>query len=403
MSLFVSLRARAFALLWTGQTISRLGDSLYRIALSWWVLEKTGSATAMGTVLVVSSLPMLLFLLVGGVVVDRLPRFRVLFASDVLNGCVVAVVSVLAATRALEIWHVYVAGAIFGLSDAFFYPAYSASVPQIVPPESLPSANSLTGLSFQITGIVGPAVGATLVALGGTPAAFGLDSLSFFISAAFLAPLIRIALPRTSAQAAPGPVRDLRDGLAEVGSRTWLWLSIAFFGLVNIFDAGPRNVALPFLVHDHLGLEVGALGAVTSAIAVGSVAAAIFLGRYPRLRRRGLLLYGSEIVMGLMLVLFGLMPSLPGLMAAAFIFGVGISIGNLVWTNTLQEMVPQERLGRVSSIDALGSFVFLPVGFAFAGILVDRIGSANVFLLGGAVVVLLAGAMLFVPAIQRLD
>ena len=403
MSLFISLRTRAFALLWTGQTISRLGDSLYRIALSWWVLEKTGSATAMGTVLVVSSLPMLLFLLVGGVVVDRLPRFRVLFASDVLNGCVVAVVSVLAATRALEIWHVYVAGAIFGLSDAFFYPAYSASVPQIVPPESLPSANSLTGLSFQITGIVGPAVGATLVALGGTPAAFGLDSLSFFISAAFLAPLIRIALPRTSAQAAPGPVRDLRDGLAEVGSRTWLWLSIAFFGLVNIFDAGPRNVALPFLVHDHLGLEVGALGAVTSAIAVGSVAAAIFLGRYPRLRRRGLLLYGSEIVMGLMLVLFGLMPSLPGLMAAAFIFGVGISIGNLVWTNTLQEIVPQERLGRVSSIDALGSFVFLPVGFAFAGILADRIGSANVFLLGGAVVVLLAGAMLFVPAIQRLD
>ena len=403
MSLFISLRTRAFALLWTGQTISRLGDSLYRIALSWWVLEKTGSATAMGTVLVVSSLPMLLFLLVGGVVVDRLPRFRVLFASDVLNGCVVAVVSVLAATRALEIWHVYVAGAIFGLSDAFFYPAYSASVPQIVPPESLPSANSLTGLSFQITGIVGPAVGATLVALGGTPAAFGLDSLSFFISAAFLSPLIRIALPRTTPQATPGPLRDLRDGLAEVGSRTWLWLSIAFFGLVNIFDAGPRNVALPFLVHDHLGLEVGALGAVTSAIAVGSVAAAIFLGRYPRLRRRGLLLYGSEIVMGLMLVLFGLMPSLPGLIAAAFIFGVGISIGNLVWTNTLQEMVPQERLGRVSSIDALGSFVFLPVGFAFAGILVDRIGSANVFLLGGAVVVLLAGAMLFVPAIQRLD
>jgi len=403
VSLFVSLRTRAFALLWTGQTISRLGDSLYRIALSWWVLEKTGSATAMGTVLVVSSLPMLLFLLVGGVVVDRLPRFRVLFASDVLNGCVVAVVSVLAATGALEIWHVYVAGAIFGLSDAFFYPAYAASVPQIVPPESLPSANSLTGLSFQITGIVGPAVGATLVALGGTPAAFGLDSLSFFISAAFLAPLIRIALPRTSAQAAPGPLRDLRDGLAEVGSRTWLWLSIAFFGLVNIFDAGPRNVALPFLVHDHLGLEVGALGAVTSAIAVGSVAAAIFLGRYHRLRRRGLLLYGSEIVMGLMLVLFGLMPSLPGLMAAAFIFGVGISIGGLVWTNTLQEMVPQERLGRVSSIDALGSFVFLPVGFAFAGILADRIGSANVFLLGGTVVALLAGAMLFVPSIQRLD
>jgi len=403
MSLFISLRTRPFALLWTGQTISRLGDSLYRIALAWWVLEKTGSATAMSTVLVVSSLPMVLFLLVGGVVVDRLPRFRVLFASDMLNGVVVAVVAILAGTGRLEIWQVYIAGAAFGLAEAFFYPAYSASIPQIVPPESLPSANSLTGLSYQITGIVGPAVGAALVALGGTPAAFGLDSLSFFISAAFLAPLIRIALPRTSAQAASGPLRDLREGLAEVVARSWLWLSIAFFGLVNVFDAGPRNVALPFLVHDHLGLEVGALGAVTSAIAVGSVVAAIFLGRYHRLRRRGLLLYASEIVMGLMLVLFGLMPSLPGLMTAAFIFGLGISTGGLVWTNTLQEMVPQEKLGRVVSIDALGSFVFLPVGFAFAGILADRIGPANVFLLGGSVVALLAGAMLFVPSIRRLD
>ena len=106
MSLFLSLRTRAFALLWIGQTISRLGDSLYRIALAWWVLEKTGSATAMGTVLVISSLPMVLFLLVGGVVVDRLPRFRVLFAADVLNGAVVAVVFLLAATGTLEVWHV---------------------------------------------------------------------------------------------------------------------------------------------------------------------------------------------------------------------------------------------------------------------------------------------------------
>lgn len=403
MSLFVSLRTRAFALLWTGQTISRLGDSLYRIALSWWVLEKTGSATAMGTVLVVSSLPMLLFLLVGGVVVDRLPRFRVLFASDALNGCVVAVVSVLAATGALEIWHVYVAGAIFGLSDAFFYPAYAASVPQIVPPESLPSANSLSGLSFQITGVFGPAVGAALVALGGTPAAFGLDSLSFFASAACMAPLLHIALPRTDDLSTRSPLHDLQDGLKGVVAHTWLWLSIAFFGLVNVFDAGPRNVALPFLIHDHLGLDVGSLGAATSSIAVGSVVAAVFLGRYPRLRHRGLMLYGSEAVMGLMLVLFGRVPSLPSLMAAAFVYGVGISIGNLVWTNTLQEMVPQERLGRVSSIDALGSFVFLPVGFAFAGILSDRLGPANVFILGGSAVALLALGMLLMPSIRRLD
>jgi MFS family permease len=367
------------------------------------VLEETGSATAMSTVLVVSFLPMVLFLLVGGVVVDRLPRFRVLFASDVLNGLVVGAVALLAATGRLEVWHVYIAGALFGLAEAFFYPAYAASVPQVVPPEALPSANALTGLSYQITGVVGPAIGAAMVAVGGTPSAFGLDSLSFFVSAAFLAPLLRIALPRTAEMSSRSAVRDLRDGLAEVAGRTWLWLSIAFFGLVNVVDAGPRNVALPFLIHDHLGLEVGGLGAVSSSIAIGSVVSAVFLGRYHRLRRRGLLLYGCEIVMGLMLILFGRLPSLTGLMAAAFVFGICVSIGSLAWTNSLQEMVPHERLGRVSSIDALGSFIFLPLGFAFAGILTERIGPANVFVLGGSLVVLLAAGMLLVPSIRRLD
>ena len=403
MTFLRALRHRPFALLWTGQTISRLGDSLYRIALAWWVLEETGSATAMSTVLVVSFLPMVLFLLVGGVVVDRLPRFRVLFASDILNGLVVGAVALLAATGRLEVWHVYIAGALFGLAEAFFYPAYAASVPQVVPPEALPSANSLTGLSWQITGVVGPAIGAAMVALGGTSAAFGLDSLSFFLSAAFMAPLLRIALPRTADFSSRSPLGDLRDGLAEVTARTWLWLSIAFFGLVNVLDAGPRNVSLPFLIHDDLGLDVGALGAVTSSIAVGSVLAAVFLGRYHRLRRRGPLLYGCEIVMGSALVAIGLLPSLPGVMAAAFVFGLGVSIGSMVWVNSLQEMVPQERLGRVTSIDMLGSFIFLPLGFAFAGILTERIGPANVFVLGGSLVVLLAVGMLLVPSIRRLD
>ena len=398
-----ALRHRPFALLWTGQTISRLGDSLYRIALSWWVLEKTGSAAAMGTVLVVSSIPMVVFLLVGGVVVDRLPRFRVLFTADIVNGLVVAVVTLLAWTEALEVWHVYIAGAVFGLAEAFFFPAYSASIPQVVPPESLPSANSLSSLSWQITGVVGPGLGAALVAVGGTPAAFGLDSLTFLISALCVVPLLGVRLSRPADAVPTTPLADLRDGLATVFARTWLWLSIAFFGFVNLLDAGPRNVALPFLIHDQLGLEVEALGGVTMALSIGSVAAAVVLGRQTRLRRRGVLLYVGEIVMGTMLVVFGLAGNIVGVILAAFIYGIGISTVNLTWTNTLQEMVPQEKLGRVTSVDAVGSFVLLPVGFALAGVLTEAIGAANVFLLGGSIAALLGGLMLLVPSIRRLD
>jgi len=142
MNVLRSLKHRPFALLWTGQTTSRLGDSLYRIALAWWVLEKTGSAVAMGTVLIFSQIPLLLFLLIGGVVVDRLPRIRIMFVSDVLSGLVIAFVAVFAWFDLLQIWHIYIASMIFGFVEAFFFPAYQAVIPQITPPELLISANS---------------------------------------------------------------------------------------------------------------------------------------------------------------------------------------------------------------------------------------------------------------------
>lgn len=210
-------------------------------------------------------------------------------------------------------------------------------------------------------------------------------------------------MPRAADAPPSNALHDLRAGLELVGSRTWLWLSIAFFGAANLLDAGPRHVALPFLIHDRLGLNVSALGAVSSAIAVGSVAAAVFIGRFRRLRHRGWMRYGAEIVMGSMLIVWGLSTSLPPVLAAAFIFGIAISTGGLMWTNSVQEMVPADSLGRVTSIDALGSFVLLPLGFAVAGVLSDRLGPSNVFLLGGSLVVVISLLILLVPSIRYLD
>ena len=402
MTFLRAFRIRHFAFLWAGQTVSRLGDSLYRIALSWWVLEKTGSAAAMGAVAVFTLVPMLLFLLVGGVAVDRLPRFRIMLASDAINTCVVGLIAVLAQLGLLEVWHIYAASVVFGLAEAFFYPAYSASVPQIVPAEALPSANALTSLSWQMSGVVGPSLGAILVALGGTAAAFGLDSLSFLVSALCLVPLRRVMLP-TSAERRGSPVADMREGLATVLASPWLWISILVFGFINVTDAGPRNIALPFLIHDHLGLGVEALGLVASAFSIGSIAGAVAIGRLRRIRRRGPLAYGAIALGGLMIACYGLAPSLAFLAGCAFVYGLCFSAVGLVWTNTLQEMVPPDKLGRVSSIDALGSFVLMPAGFAAAGWLTDSIGPVRVFLLGGVTTIALALLGLLHRGVRSLD
>ena len=155
MSLWRSLLIRNFALLWSGQTISRVGDQLNRIALAWWILEKTGSAAAMSTVLIFSSVPMILFALIGGVAVDRFHRPRVMFLSDALRGIVVAVIAWLIWQNTLSLEMLLAFSAIFGIVDAFFQPAFTAAVPAIVPLTERPSANSLTTLSAEFAGIAG--------------------------------------------------------------------------------------------------------------------------------------------------------------------------------------------------------------------------------------------------------
>jgi DHA3 family tetracycline resistance protein-like MFS transporter len=419
MNVLRSLKHRPFALLWTGQTTSRLGDSLYRIALSWWVLEETGSAVAMGTVLIFSQIPLLLFLLIGGVVVDRLPRIRIMFASDLLSGLVIAFVALFSWFHLLEIWHIYIASILFGFVEAFFFPAYQAVIPQITPAELLTSANSLNGLSQRVTGIVGPALGAALVAAGGTALTFALDALSFFISAICVLPLFQSNLgahPGEIDRAGAGPsaetsvkaalkqgFADLLEGFRLVIRIPWIWITILLFGFINITEAGPRAVALPFLIREDLGADVELLGWLGSAASLGFVVGMIWLGQYARLPRRGLLAYLSILVSGACLLPFAFKLPVPVLVTSMFISGMSTSAFALIWTHTLQEMVPGELLGRVYSIDALGSFVLLPIGFALSGWGTDLLGAPTVFLIGGLGTILLVLLGLSHPAIRNLD
>lgn len=404
MSLLRALRRRNFALLWFGQTLSRLGDFVYQIALAWWVLQKTGSAETMSLVLIFGITPSVVFALIGGVAVDRFSRVGLMLASDAARGLVVAAVAALAFANRLEVWHVFVASLIFGFVEAFFQPAYAALTPQIVPAEDLPSANSLTSISNNLGRIGGPAVGAAIVAWAGSAAAFALNGLSFFISAAFLLPLAFAAIPR--------PVRnkheshwlaDLREGLATVRASPVLWIGIGIYALVNITLAGPYSVAMPFLVKDNLRADVDTLGLLYAVFPIGYVIGGVWLGRRQKIRRRGWRLYAALAVAAIMLGLFGFLPPLPVLIVAALINGFALEVDHLVWTNVLQETVPNEQLGRVTSIDAMGSFGLLPIGFALAGLATKLLGAPLVFILGGGLTALLALAALAHPAIRRLD
>lgn len=202
------LAERDFRLLWAGQTVSLVGDGITTIALAWQTFELTRSPVSLSLVLLARSVPMLVFLLIGGAVSDRLPRRAVMLASDVVRGVTVGVIAVLSGSGVLEVWHLVVLAAVFGAADAFFQPAYSAIFPDLLPKSLLLQANSLTSATRPLTlFLAGPALGGLLVGALGSAAAFGVDATTFVVSAACL-----IAM-----RSRPGPGSSDRTILSEIG------------------------------------------------------------------------------------------------------------------------------------------------------------------------------------------
>jgi DHA3 family tetracycline resistance protein-like MFS transporter len=407
MTLFKSLTVRPFALLWSGQQLSALGDSIYRVALAWWVLEKTGSAKAMSTIFIFASTPMIVFLLVGGVAVDRHSRARVMFLSDTLRGLLIGIVALLAFAHHLDIWHIYIVSLLFGIVGAFFGPAYRAIVPEIVPRELLPSANGLTTMSIQLAEIAGPALGALVVSTSGSPTAFTLDCLSFVISALCVAPLVRLALAGSASKERKSLLHDFREGVEVVRKTSWLSITIVIASLGNITFSAPLAIALPFLVKDHLHGGVGSLGLIYSTISAGSIAGTIlgtvWLERTSGLRARGLFAYGLWIVGGLLIVVFGLPVTIYAVAPAAFLIGAAFIVPNLIFMTTLQELIPGKVLGRVMSIVTVGSVALIPVGSGLVGWATDHVGAPTIFILSGVLTALLAALALMHPVIRNLD
>lgn len=423
-----ALRWRPYALLWSGQTVSALGDGAFFTAMPWTVLLLTHSATAMGLVAIAEMLPRVAFLLVGGVTADRLPRRLILLWSDAGRGIAVFAVAALAWIGTLQLWHIIALGLLFGLADGFFMPAYNAIPPQLVPEEDLPSANSLTSLGRQMSVLVGPALGAFFIAVTGVRGAFLFDGLTFVFSAGCLLAMGTLpkpgAVPVVASVAAPaerslmeaaerkgesdgeGFIAQAREGFRYILSSTWLWVTILLAAIGNMCWTGTLSVAAPKLISDFYHSGVWLLGALQIATAVGSIAATLVVGNLRHLRWRGPTAYLGILVSSLALASLGLPLPLPPVVQVAVggaLIGVGLGIFEPIWLTTLQQLVPAEKLGRVSSVDWLGSLVMSPLGMGLAGVLTDRVGAGMVFFAAGLLNTALALIGLSVRGIRELD
>ena len=367
---FALLKLRDYRNVFIAQSISVFGDGITPIALTFAVLDLTGSGTDLGLVLAAQSLPLAALALVGGVWADRLPRAALMVASDLIRAAVQAIAAVLLLTGTAHIWQLAVLAALHGAAEAFFRPAAGAIVPQIVPTPHLQQANALMGMSDNFGWMVGPAVAGTLVAVIGAGGAIAVDSVTFLVSAAFLATLRVPAIVKT--EAVQGFLAELRAGWQEVRSRTWLWVMLLRTCLVLCIVIAPFQVLGPLGLREE-GYSPAAWGLLQGVFSAGMIVGGLIALRYrPQRPMVVVTLAGTTAVAApIALALFG-NPWVLGL-----VFGLrGVAVGVLVtiWVTTLQTHIAKESLGRVTAWDWMASLALWPAGLALAGPLAQAFG-----------------------------
>lgn len=386
-----ALQERDFRLLFFGQTLSHVGSSILPIALIFAVLE-FGSASALGIVSAALLVPNVCLMLFGGVWADRLPRQKVMLYADLVRAASQAVAAFLLIAGGATVWNLALLAAMYGTANAFFNPASTGLVPDTVSGPRLQEANALMSLSRTSLAVLGPAIGGALVAFVGPGWVFALDAASFVVSAMFLA---RLKLPRARVPRL-GMRSELARGWHEVRSRSWIWISISYFGIWNLAFA-PYWILGPIVAKRDLG---GATdwGIVMTLAAVGGIAGGFIALRFkPRYPLRSGYLLIALYALPLLLVARPFPAVVIG--AGAAIGAATLEISNTLWYTTLQEHVPRDALSRVSAYDWLGSLVFQPLGFVLAGPLAHLFGIRPT-LIGAAVV--LASAALVVTAVPSI-
>jgi len=400
IALLAPLRVRNYRNLWIGQTISLVGDQFKFVALSWLVLTLTGRSGALGTVLMLQAIPRSILMLFGGVASDRLRPRTVMLFSDLFRAVVVGTIAALTATDRITLPAVYALALLFGIVQAFFFPAASAITPELVDARLLRPANALNQMANQIVLVAAPAAAGFLVARVGTAGGFAVDATSFLISALFL--LFITAPPRPVRAMPQSAWLDLAAGLRLVNGdpllRTMIIMaSVFFFGF-----AGATFVGLPVLAKGPLAAGPQGLGILFSASGLGALAGTLTAGAVA-IRRRGVLSAALVVAMGLLMTLVATTQTV--WQAAVLLLFSGAMSGwvGVTFVTLIQQRAPQGYVGRVMGMLMFGIYGLYPVSYALAGWISELTGVRLLFVLGGTMIVLSGLAGLSVRELRAVD
>jgi MFS family permease len=402
VGILLPLRIRDFALLWAGATVSLTGDGVYIVAIAWQVYTLSDSPTALSLVGLAWTLPLGLFVLIGGVISDRFERRRIMIAADIVRAGAAGAMGALSLTGAIELWHLIALAAVFGVGEAFFGPAFMSIVPQIVPRHLLLQANSLDQFIRPFAFLlVGPALGGWLVAAFGPGEAFVLDGATFLVSALAILLIRHRSKARSDvAEARTSMLRELREGLAFVKAHAWLWATLLAAAAFLLAYWGPIDVLVPYRIRNELGGDANDFGLVLACGGIGSILAALILGQRGLPRRHITFMYSAWTIGSLALVGFGLAGAVWQMQAISFLEGAFFTAGMVVWGTLVQTLVPGELLGRVTSLDWFVSTSLVPVSFALTGPVSAGVGAQTTLVAAGVAAAFATIVFLFIPGVR---
>lgn len=395
------LAHRDYALLTTAAVISLLGDGFFMVALAWQVYEIENDPAALSVVGAAWTAPLVVFILLGGVFTDRYDRRWLMIGADLLRAAAIGTLALLSLAGALELWHVVALIAFVGLGDAFFNPASTAIVPDLLPADALPQANALQGLFRPLAArLLGPAIAGFVVAGMGVGVAFAVDAVTFLISALALAGIATRPRRAVVSHGLRQTLAEVGEGLAWVRRTPWCWATLvsAMFSLLAF--VGPVQVLLPHLVKNRLELEADALGLIFAMGGVGSILAAVGVGQLGLPSRRITVMYASWAAGVALLAGYGLMGQLWQGLVVGFATAALFQVGQVIWVTLLQQLVPRRLLGRVSSLDWLVSTALVPVSFALTGPVSGAIGEGPTLVAAGLIGSVLMAGLLFWPGVR---
>lgn len=402
--LLAPLRFRDFRLLWTGMTLSLLGDGVLLVALVWQTYELSNRPAAMSLVGVALTVPQIVLVLFGGVVSDRFERRRLMLAADAVRGASLTLLAWLSIDGELRLWHLVAFAVVYGAASAFFMPAFEALVPHLVPSARLAEANALDQfVRPAMLWLLGPALGGLLIGTAGTGWAFALDAATFAGSAVCLLMMTRIPPRETEPLTVRSAFRELREGFAFVRGKPWLWATLVAATFTYLLFLGPTEVLLPYLVKNELGGDAHDLGLILAAGGVAALAAAFLIGQTGLPRRVMTFTYLAWVLATLAVAGYGLAHSRWQAMGAAALISGFEALGAVAWVTTKQRLIPGELLGRVSSFDWFISIALVPLSYAVTAPVAAAIGTRQTLIGAGVLGAAVTFGFLLVPGVRDAD